>query len=152
MLRAFTVVALLALITLRADARLWETIAQTESRYGHALQKFPGDAPGEEQRKYRYKEFYILVTFLHGRSDDEKYLHTDGKTPFSEKDIQFFLKMNSGGESWQKSKELPTWTLGGSSVESWRAIAAYYPKGKYSSVPGLGVTTMTRAKKEMKVP
>jgi len=68
--RALILAALLALVTLRANARLWETILQTEARYGRALQAFPSDAPGEEQRKYRYKDFYVLITFLHGRSDD----------------------------------------------------------------------------------
>src|SRR5437899_2816098 len=131
MLRAFTIIAFLASFASRADARLWDTIAQTEARYGRALQKFPGDAPGEEQRKYRYEDFYVLVTFLHGRSDDEKYFHVDAKSPFSDRDIQLFLSMTSGGKAWQKSSQLPVWTLGGSSVESWKALAAYYPK-----VPG----------------
>ena len=92
----------------------------------------------------------MLVTFLHGHSDNEFYFHTDGKTPFSDKDIQFFLRLTSGGQPWQKSKEVLIWTLGGSTVDSWRAIAAYYPKGKYASVPGFGISTMTRAKREMK--
>ncbi len=152
MLRAFTVMVFVALLASRADARLWETIAQAESRYGHALQKFPGDAAGEEQRKYRYKDFYVLVTFLRGRSDDEKYFHVDAKSPFSDRDIQFFLSMTSGGKAWRKSGELPVWTLGGSSVESWKALAAYYPKVPGTTVPGFGVCTLARAKKEMKIP
>lgn len=152
MLRVLTVIALVALVALRANARLWESIAQTEARYGPALQKFPGDAPGEEERKYRYKDFYIMVTFLHDRSDDEWYFHMDGKTPLSDQDIQFFLSMTSGGKSWQKSNDSLLWTLGGSTVESWKAVAAYFPKLPGTTIPGFGVYTLARAKKVMKLP
>jgi len=152
MLRVLTVIAVAVLIASPLEARLWEDIAQTEARYGPALQKFPGDAPGEEQRKYRYKDFYILITFLHGRSDDEWYFHIDGKTPFSDRDIQFFLGMTSGGKPWQKSSDLAVWSLGGFTVESWKAVAAYYPKLPDTTIPGFGICTLARAKKEMKIP
>jgi hypothetical protein len=152
MLRALTLAALLALVSSRANARLWETIPQTEARYGSALEKFPGDAPGEEQRKYCYKDFYVLVTFLDGRGDDEWYFHVDGKTPLSEREIQFFLTMTSGGKPWQKSSDVLVWTLGGSSVESWKAVAAYCPKLPGTTIPGFGICTLARAKKEMKIP
>jgi hypothetical protein len=152
MLRALTLLALAAFVVPRGDARLWETIAQTEARYGHALQKFSGEQRGEEQRKYRYKSFYILVTFVGGRSDDEMYFHTDGKTPFSDRDIQFFLNMTSGGKPWQKSSNLLVWTLGGSTVESWNALAAYFPKVPGTTIPGFGISTLARAKKTMQTP
>src|SRR5262249_20024110 len=151
MLRALILAALLALAASRANARLWETIPQTEARYGRALQTFPGDAPGEEERKYRYKDFYILVTFLDGRSDDEWYFHMDGKTPLSDVEIQFFLSMTSGGKPWRNPSEL-LWTLGGSSLESSKAVAAYYPKLPGTTIPGFGIYTIARAKKVMKIP
>src|SRR6516164_11688700 len=149
MLRALILAALLALVTSRANARLWETISQTEARYGGALQTFTGDNPAEEQRKYRYKDFYVLVTFLDGRSDDEWYFHVDGKTPLGDREIQFFLSMTSGGKPWQNPSEL-LWTLGGSSVESWKAVAAYFPKLPGTTIPGFGIYTIARAKKVMK--
>jgi hypothetical protein len=153
MLRLFTVIALVALVASRADACLWESVAQTEARYGPTLQKFPGDAPGEEDRKYRYKDFYILVTFLHDRSDEEWYFRMDGKTPLSDRDIQFFLSMTSGGTPWQKlSGVSDMWSLGGPSIESWKAVAAYYPKLPRSTIPGLGIYTLARAKKLIKLP
>ena len=151
MLRALTLFAVLALVS-RADARLWETIAQTEARYGKSLARFPGEQRGEAERKYRCKDFYILVTFLNGRSDDEKYFHTDCKTAFSDRDIQYFLKMTSNGKAWQKSNDVPVWTLGGASVESWKALAAYYPKVPGTTIPGFGICTIARAKREMKLP
>ena len=153
MLRALILGALLALVTSRANARLWETISQTEARYGHALQTFPGDAPGEEQRKYRYKDFYILVAFLDGRSDGEWYVHVDGKTPFSDREIQFFLSMTSGGKPWKKSSDVSdVWSLGGSSLESWKAVAAYFPELPGTTIPELSIYTIVRAKKVMKIP
>jgi hypothetical protein len=151
MLRALTLTALIMLVSSRATARLWETVPQTEARYGRALQTFPGDAPGEEERKYRYKDFYVLVTFLDGRSDDEWYFHVDGKTPLGDREIQFFLSMTSGGKPWQNPSEL-LWTLGGSSVESWKAVAAYFPKLPGTTIPGFGIYTIARAKKVMKIP
>ena len=152
MLRVFTVIVVVALVASRADARLWESVAQTEARYGPTLQKFPGDALGEEQRKYRYKDFYILVTFLHDRSEDEWYFHIDGKTPISDRDIQLFLSMTSDGKPWQKSSDSATWSLGGSTVKSWKAIAAYYPTLPGTTIPGLGIYIFARAKKLMKIP
>ena len=155
MLRALILAALLALVASRANARLWETIPQTEARYGHVLQTFRGDAPGEEERKYRYKDFYILVTFLDGRSDDEWYFHMDGKTPLNDGEIQFFLSMTSNGKPWQKSNDVsdePMWALGGSKVESWKAVAAYFPKLPGTTIPGFGIYTIARAKKVMKIP
>ncbi len=152
MLRALTSFALAVLALSHADARLWETIADTEARYGRALRKFPGKERGEEMRKYRYKDFYVLVTFVRGRSDDEKYFHVDGKTRFCAREIQFFLALTSGGQPWQKSSELPVWTLGGREVESWKALAAYYPKVPGTTIPGFGVCTLARAKKEMRLP
>ena len=151
MLRTLTIVGLLTLVIPRAEAHLWESIAQTEARYGRALEKFPGDAPGEEDRKYHYKDFYILVTFLDGRSDVEWYFHVDGKTPLSERDIQFFLSMTSDGKPWQNPSKL-LWTLGGSNFESSKAVAAYFPKLPRTTIPGFGIYTITRAKKVMKIP
>ena len=117
------------------------------------MQTFPGDAPGEEERKYRYKDFYILVTFLDGRSDDEWYFHVDGKTAISDSEIQFFLSMTSGGKPWQKSNDVSDmWSLGDSSVESWKAVAAYYAKLPGTTIPGFGIYTIARAKKVMKIP
>ena len=154
MLRALILAALLALVTSRANARLWETISQTEARYGGALQTFTGDNPAEEQRKYRYKDFYVLVEFLDGRSDDEWYFHMDGKTPLSDGEIQFFLSMTSGRKPWQKSSDVsdePVWSLGGSSLESWKAVAAYFPKLPGTTIPGFGIYTIARAKKVLKI-
>ena len=151
MLRALILAALLALAASRSNARLWETISQTEARYGGSLQTFTGDNPAEEQRKYRYKDFYVLVEFLDGRSDDEWYFHIDGKTPLSDGEIQFFLSMTSDGKPWRNPSEL-LWTLGGSSIESCKAVAAYYSKLPRTTIPGLGIYTIARAKKVMKIP
>ena len=154
MLRALILVALLALVASRANARLWETISQTEVRHGGALQTFTSNNPAEEQRKYRYKDFYVLVEFLDGRSDDEWYFHVDGKTPLSDDEIQFFLTMTSVGKRWQKSTDVsdePVWTLGGSSLENWKAVAVYYPKLPGTTIPGFGIYTIARAKKVLKI-
>jgi hypothetical protein len=75
----------------------------------------------------------------------------DGKTPFSDQDIQFFLNTTSGGKPWQKSSDLAVWSFGGSTIESWTAIAAYYANLPGTPIPGFGIYTFARAKKVMKI-
>ena len=150
MLRIVTLIGVAGLLPQLTDAALWESVAQTEARYGRPFQKFPGDAPGEEQLRYRYKGCFILVTFVHGRSDDEKYVHIDGR-PFSEGEIQAFLKMTSRGKPWQRRTDPPVWILGGSGMESWKAVAVYYPNIRGSGVGELGICSFTRAKKVMEI-
>jgi hypothetical protein len=132
-----------------AQGGLWETRAQIERRYGRSLEKFTSDR-GEEQRKYRYKQFFILVTLVGGKSEEEYYFHQD-KTPFSQQEINSFLSMNSGGKPWQRTSKLPIWFFGGPSAETSKALAAYYPRSKEHSVPGLTVSTIEAADRTMGV-
>jgi hypothetical protein len=60
--------------------------------------------------------------------------------------------MTSGGTPWQKSSDVgDMWSLGGPNVESWKAVAAYYPKLPRSTIPGLSIYTLARAKKLIKL-
>ena len=150
MLRAIIlVVVITASAAQRAHGCLSESRAQIEARYGRSLEKFTSDR-GEEQRKYRYKDFYILVTFVAGKSEEEYYFHQD-KTAFSQREIDFFLKMNSGGKPWQRTSKLPIWFFGGPSAQTSKALGAYYPKSKEHTVPGLTVSTIEAADRTMGV-
>ena len=60
--------------------------------------------------------------------------------------------MTSDGKPWQKPSDELVWTLGGSSIENWKAVAAYYPKLPGTSIPGFGIYTLVGAKKVMKIP
>jgi hypothetical protein len=56
MCRALTVVVAVTMMLPRlAQGRLWETVAQVESRLGAPVQTWPMKA-GEQDRKYRYKQ------------------------------------------------------------------------------------------------
>ena len=60
--------------------------------------------------------------------------------------------MTSEGKPWQKPSDELVWTLGGSSIENWKAVAAYYPKLPGTTIPGFGIYTLAAAKKVMKIP
>ena len=146
MLRVATLICASAwLITQHADARLGETKAELDARYGPSVKRLEAD-PGEEMLEYRHKDLFVLVTFVQGKSESEIYGHQDGKTPLSQNEIQSFLNINSFGKHWEKSPEIPVWSLGGSDPRTWVALAAYYPKSPHIIAPGLGIMTTGYAK------
>ena len=93
-----------------------------------------------------------MVTFIDGKSAQEIYVHRDLKTPLSETEIQSFLDLNSAGKRWEKSNEIPVWSLGGPEPKDWLAMAAYFPKSPQYVAPGLGIMTILYAKKHGLVP
>jgi hypothetical protein len=146
MLRVATLIFVSAcLITQHAGARLGETKAQLDARYGRSVKKLQAD-PGEEMFEYRHKDLFVLVTFVHGKSEMEIYAHQDGKTPLTQNEIESFLNINSFDKRWEKSAEIPVWSLGGSDPRTWIAMAAYYPKSPHIIAPGLSIMTTGYAK------
>jgi hypothetical protein len=154
MMRAILLAASLILSVHQAHARLGETAAELEARYGHSIgQRLER---GEESRVYKYEDFSIKVTFLNGKSAQEIYIHQDRKTPLSEKEIQSFLDLNSMGKRWEKySKHWVAeieadeigWRLGGPDVKDWVAVAIYFPKPLADAAPWLSVETIEYARK-----
>ena len=140
MLRAITlIIAVAALLCQRADARLWDTIAEAESRYGPSIAKFPGKQ-GELDRKYRYKDFLVLVTYAGGKSESEIYARQDEK-PLSEREMKFFLDLNSAGHVWERPRDEPMWYLSAPDRKSRIAAAAYTPRFPRTTLPGFMVVT-----------
>ncbi|MEY2487368.1 MAG: hypothetical protein QOH39_3016 [Verrucomicrobiota bacterium] len=123
-------------------ARLWDTERQVEAQYGAAIEKTENDAEQGKLYTYRYKDFYVMVTFDDGKSQNELYIHQDQKTPFSSEEIEVFLDMNSFGQRWHKETEDPMWILGDG-----KAMAAYYPHLGKSETPSLGICTQEHAKR-----
>ena len=97
--------------------------------------------------EYQHGDFFIIVTFVHGKSAMGIYSHKDGKTPLSTNEIRSFLDLNSFAQHWERSGDLPFWSLGASDRRSWTAVAAYSPKSLHAIAPALTVLTMTYARK-----
>jgi hypothetical protein len=146
MLRAATAFLLACALAQHASARLRDTKAQVEERFGRST-KTAQAQPGEEALEYRYKDFIVIVTFVAGKSEQEIFVHQDLKTPLSDSEIQSLLDMNSFGQRWEKSAEIPVWSLAGSDPHGWVALAAYFPKSPQYVAPGLGIMTADYAKK-----
>jgi len=102
MFRAITLIFLIVSVSAHdAPARLSETKAQLDARYGPSVKKLQAD-PGEEMFEYRHADFFVVVTLVRGKSESEIYAHQDGKTPLSEREIQSFLDINSFGKHWER--------------------------------------------------
>ncbi len=99
---------LVAFLPGRASARLWETEAQIEGRYGRPL-------PSGFDRTYFYafENLAILVQFSNGVSDEESYGLLDSKNALTEPEIRSILQANSNGSQWRQEKE-NSWSLDGS--------------------------------------
>src|SRR6266478_2182849 len=127
-----------------ADAALGESKAQLQARYGRPGESFR--IAGEDALEYRYKTFFVIVSFVGGKSAMETFVLQDGKTPLVAQEIEAFLNISFGSKRWHKAADIPLWTLGGRDRNSWTAIAAYYPKSPQMMSPALGVMTTTYAK------
>jgi hypothetical protein len=139
--------ALTSLLSSRADARLWETVVQAEARFGRPLKVTRGDLPGEEDRKYRWKGFLLLVTYVGGKSENELYMHSDMQKPFSNEEVQSLLKLSSAGKRWDKPRSEPMWYLIDSDGKTQIAAAAYYPKLPRVNAPAFTAVTATYARR-----
>src|SRR5258708_4183043 len=141
MLRAIILLAVALMLSSRhAQGRLGETTTELETRYGPGSRTVEAQ-PGEAALEYKYKDFLIMVTFVDGKSAQEIYVHRDLKTPLTDSEIQSFLDLNSMGKQWEKSPEIPVWSLGGPDPKDWLAMAAYFPKSPQYVAPGLGIMT-----------
>src|SRR5438132_6119398 len=79
-----------------AHGRLWETVAQIESRFGPPVQTWPVKS-SEQDRRYRYKQYKVLVTYANGRSASELYMHADSAAPFADAEVKSLLAEHSLG-------------------------------------------------------
>jgi hypothetical protein len=94
----------------RASARLWETEAQIEGRYGRPL-----PSGFDRTSFYAFENLAILVQFSNGVSDEESYQLLDSKNALSEPEIRGILEANSDGNQWRQEKE-NSWSVEGPMV------------------------------------
>ena len=85
----------LVLFGATAFARIGETEAQIQKRYGQ-----PTSGSGAT-KTYSYKDFFIIVTFDNGVSAIETF-QKRGSSPMPVKEIAAVLKANGGGEKWSE--------------------------------------------------
>jgi hypothetical protein len=146
MCRAFTVLAVVTILLPRlADARLWETVAQIESRFGPPVKAWPRKS-GEQDRKYSYKQYLVLVTFAAGRSVYELYIHADSSTPFTDAEVKSLLAEHSLGNSWKRPLPEPMWYMTARDKKERIAVAAYHPKLARVGEPAFSVIAVTYAR------
>jgi hypothetical protein len=88
-------IAALVLFASIAFARIGETEAQTEARYGKSTS---GSRP---TKAYFHKDFFIIVTFDNGASAIETYEKRNG-SPMSTVEIRTLLDANGGGTKWHQ--------------------------------------------------
>lgn len=78
-----------------AFARIGETEAQIEKRYGQPTSSF------RSTKGYFYKDFFIIVAFDNGVSGIETYEKRNG-APMSAVEIARLLEANGGGTKWHE--------------------------------------------------
>lgn len=79
-----------------AFARIGETEAQIEKRYGQAT------VGSGSSKAYAYKDFLVIVTFDNGVSGIETFQKRNDN-PMSRVEIEKLLEANSDGSKWERS-------------------------------------------------
>jgi hypothetical protein len=147
MCRAITLVAAVTMLLPRfAHARLWETVAQIENRFGPPVQTWAVKS-GEQDRRYRYKQYKVLVTYVNGRSASELYMHADTASLFPDAEVKSLLDDHSLGNRWERPLAEPMWYMTAHGKNERIAAAAYYPKLPRVGEPAFTVLTATYARR-----
>ena len=110
-----------------AHARIGETEAQIQKRYGKPL-KVIGDSPAQRAITYRVHTYYVLVVFLDGKSECETYAKQDGG-PFSSDEVRILLQNNSDGKGWtdmtkKETKDIQEWWRDDAKIDALHELLA----------------------------
>lgn len=98
---------LLALAAGRADARVGETQAEVDKRYGPPFKRVKFQKPIEKKFAYHFSGFVIEVSFIQDRSVMEVF-ERDDRGFISEEEIATFLKANAGSSTWRREESSNT--------------------------------------------
>lgn len=103
----------------QAEARLGETEAQIQSRYGNPIALLPLRAGDSGLTKcYSANGYIVSVTYVNGGSVREIFSKTD-KSSLTEAEIESTLKANTGNSPW-KAEELVSAKAPIVGIEKWR--------------------------------
>jgi hypothetical protein len=114
-----TILAFLLLITSpRSQARIGETEADIQQRYGAATVEKQESDPRDKGCVYHSNGFIIMVHFLDGKSASE-YFKKEDNSPILQGEAAVILKANEIGGKWNNTWGNSTvgyweWTLGSS--------------------------------------
>ncbi|NUN92962.1 MAG: hypothetical protein HUU04_04185 [Verrucomicrobiae bacterium] len=98
---------LFALAVMRAEARLGETQAEIEKRYGPAIRKVKFQKPVERRFKYHFSGYIIEVSFIQDRCVMEAIERAD-RGFLGEDEVAAFLRANEAGSSWRREENSNT--------------------------------------------
>jgi hypothetical protein len=103
-MRTAALVTLLALLAAgRVDARLGESQAEIEKRYGPPFRKLKFQKPIEKRFSYRFSGYAIEVSFIEDRSVLEL-IERDDRGFFADDEVAAFLRANEVGLSWRREE------------------------------------------------
>jgi len=97
------IVALMALAAAPARARLGDTMAQCEARYGVHVRIEESDQKDALHRKYLYEKsgYRISICYVDGIAGQVDIAREDGAA-LTEAEIKTLLESNSGGLAWKE--------------------------------------------------
>ncbi|HEX4631634.1 MAG TPA: hypothetical protein VH188_11795 [Chthoniobacterales bacterium] len=112
--------AIVTVISSQTFARIGQTEEQVNALFGKSIDPGKPDADGVTTNMYKNPsgEYLALVQFLKGHSIAEAYSRADsGK--LSEKEMEIFLKGNSGGKEWIKDPAKLAWERSDHRAKAW---------------------------------
>jgi hypothetical protein len=116
---------LLLMLVSPASARIGETEQQIEAGYGKPIRDAGAFVVGSSARFYRHSGFFILVSFVDGKSVFEG-LNKEDESEITKDEIAVLLRAN--GKNWQVARAVatgePSWTSTDGSV-----VAVYDSRG-----------------------
>ena len=101
-------VAIVILAACAAQARLGETEAEIEKRYGKPKNELPAIPPSTKLACYECGGLKILVSFINGKSECEHYWHAVAGTIFRD-EMAALLAANSAGMKWEEESLFYRW-------------------------------------------
>jgi hypothetical protein len=114
------IAAILLSLNSHAFARIGQTEEQVTALFGKPIDPGKPDKDGVTTNMYKNPsgEYHALVQFLKGHSIAEAYSRVDGGK-LSEKEMDIFLKGNSGGKEWIKDPNKLAWERSDHHAKAW---------------------------------
>ncbi len=127
--RLLGVLLFVLLFSHSAVARLSETEAEVQARYGYPVFILPSPVEASLTKCYLAGGYSIAVTYMKGRSVRETFAKAD-KSKLTEKDILSLLQGNTGGAVWIQQdlagqKNVPNGLLGWRTIDDQPRVALY---------------------------
>jgi hypothetical protein len=138
--RLLIVILAIAMLSTSVSARLWETKAELDKRYGKPENNEKNEYG--DNFTYRFGEFWVDVTLLEGKSQSELYSRRDGQALMPDQ-INTILSLNALGNEWRLSEGV--YCLAKPASGHSIAVGIYEP---FSDPPVLRVCTPDFVKKE----